>query len=62
MLQNIKNKLTKTFTSIETYITYVYIYWEWCGYVKTELYFMLFIMMVTTCFGECGLSSVLKNP
>ena len=31
------------------------------GYVKTQLSFILFIMLTTTCFGHCGPSSGHKN-
>jgi len=31
------------------------------GYLKTQLSFILFIILTTTCFGYCGLSSGHKN-
>jgi len=31
------------------------------GYVKTQLSCVLFIMLTTTCFGQCGSSSGNKN-
>jgi len=34
---------------------------EGVGYVKTQLSCILFIMLATTCFGNCGPSSGRKN-
>ena len=34
---------------------------EEVGYVKTQLSFILLVMLTTTCFGHCGPSSGHKN-